>query len=149
VTWHAILHAIAEDRVRRVTTGHSQLVEPFLHYPLDPDTAEHVQKELATLPGFGGQVTLEFSESLTLLNAEKDVAAIAPRPLFIAHGKHNRLHPVDESLTLYAAAHAPKELHLLAGKHNDFMYHDHPVFVTLMARLTAFLARCVATHPEG
>jgi alpha-beta hydrolase superfamily lysophospholipase len=149
VTWHAILQAIAEDRIRRVTTGHSQLVEPFLHYPLDPDTAEHVQKELATLPGFGEQVTLEFSESLTLLNAEKDVAAIAPRPLFIAHGKHNRLHPVDESLALYAAAHEPKELHLLAGKHNDFMYHDHPVFVTLMARLTAFLARCVATHPEG
>ena len=141
VTWQAILQAIAEDRVRRVTTGHSQLVEPFQHYPLDPDTAAHVQKELATLPGFGGQVTLEFSESLSRLNAEQDVAAIAPRPVFIAHGKHNRLHPIDESLALYAAAKEPKELHLLAGKHNDFMYHDHPVFVTLMTRLTTFFAR--------
>jgi fermentation-respiration switch protein FrsA (DUF1100 family) len=63
------------------------------------------------------------------------VAAIAPRALFIAHGKHNRLHPIDESLALYAVAKEPKELHLLAGKHNDFMYHDHPVFATLMRQL--------------
>ena len=149
VTWQTILQAIAEDRVRRVTTGHSQLVEPFQHYPLDPDTAEHVQKELATLPGFGEQVTLEFSESLTRLNAEQDVAAIAPRPLFIAHGKHNRLHPIDESLALYAAAKEPKELHLLAGKHNDFMYHDHPVFVSLMTRLTTFFARYLTADSEA
>jgi fermentation-respiration switch protein FrsA (DUF1100 family) len=148
-TWHAMLQAITEDRIRRVTTGRSQLVAPFLHYPLDPDTAVHVQKELATLPGFGEQVTLEFSDSLLRLNAEKDVAAIAPRPLCIAHGEHNRLHPVDESLALYAAAQEPKELHLLAGKHNDFMYNDHPVFVTLMAHLTAFFARYVAAPSEG
>jgi fermentation-respiration switch protein FrsA (DUF1100 family) len=89
-------------------------------------------------------VTLEFTESLILLNAERDVAAIAPRPLFIAHGRHNRLHPVDESLALYAAAREPKELHLLDGKHNDFMYHDHPVFMTLMTRLTTFFERYVA-----
>jgi uncharacterized protein len=144
VTWQAMVQAIAEDRIRRVTTGRSQLVEPFLHYPLDPDTAEHVQKELATLPGFGEQVTLEFSESLMQLNAEKDAAAIAPRPLFIAHGTQNRLHPVAESLALYAAAQEPKELYLLAGKHNDFMYHDHAVFIALMARLTAFFARYFA-----
>ena len=55
VTWHAILQAIAEDRIRCVTTGRSQLVAPFLHYPLDPDTAEQSQKELATLPGLGSK----------------------------------------------------------------------------------------------
>jgi hypothetical protein len=148
VTWQEMLHTIAEDRIRRVTTGHSQRVEPFLHYPLDPDTAAHVQKELATLPGFGEQVTLEFSESLTLLNAEKDVTAIAPRPLFIAHGTQNRLHPVDESLALYAAAKDPKELYLLPGKHNDFMYHDHAVFRRLMTRLFAFFERSLPAEAE-
>jgi alpha-beta hydrolase superfamily lysophospholipase len=139
-TWQAMVQAIAGDRIRRVTTGHSQLVAPFLYYPLDPDTAAHVQKELATLPGFGEQVGLEFFESLTRLNAEKDAAAIAPRPLFIAHGAQNRLHPVAESLVLYEAAKEPKEFYLLAGKHNDFMYRDHAVFTTLIARLTAFFA---------
>jgi fermentation-respiration switch protein FrsA (DUF1100 family) len=137
-TWRAILHAVAEDRVRRVTTGQSLTVDPFLHYPLDPDTQEHVHKELALLPGFGQRPTLQFTESLIAMNAEQVVADIAPRPLFIAHGRDNLLHPVEEALALYDAAKDPKRLYLIDGKHNDFMYDNHPAFLALIEQLIRF-----------
>jgi fermentation-respiration switch protein FrsA (DUF1100 family) len=59
-------------------------------------------------------------------------------PLFIAHGKDNLLHPLDEANGLYEAANEPKELYIINGKHNDFMYHEHEVFQDLNERLKAF-----------
>ncbi|NGQ94967.1 alpha/beta hydrolase [Brevibacillus sp. SYP-B805] len=141
VDWHNILKMIEEDRIRRVTTGKSQLADPFIHYPLDPATDDYVQKELAVLAPFGKQTQLQFTESIATMNAEKVVADISPRPLFVAHGKDNLLHPLDESLSLYEAAKEPKQFYLIDGKHNDFMYHDHPVFRDLVAQLTAFFQK--------
>ncbi|WP_126424616.1 alpha/beta hydrolase [Brevibacillus marinus] len=138
VDWHNILKMIEEDRIRRVTTGKSLLADPFIHYPLDPATDDYVQKELAVLEPFGKQTQLQFTESIATMNAEKVVADISPRPLFVAHGKDNLLHPLDESLSLYAAAKEPKQFYLIDGKHNDFMYHDHPVFQELIGQLKAF-----------
>lgn len=138
VDWHNILRMIEEDRIRRVTTGKSMLADPFIHYPLDPATDDYVQKELAILAPFGKETQLQFTESIATMNAEKVVADISPRPLFVAHGKDNLLHPLDESLSLFAAAREPKQFHLIDGKHNDFMYHDHPVFQDLVARLKEF-----------
>ena len=138
VDWHNILKMIEEDRIRRVTTGKSLLADPFIHYPLDPATDDYVQKELAVLEPFDKQTQLQFTESIATMNAEKVVADISPRPLFVAHGKDNLLHPLDESLSLYAAAKEPKQFYLIDGKHNDFMYHDHPVFQELIGQLKAF-----------
>ncbi|MBO8162614.1 MAG: alpha/beta hydrolase [Brevibacillus sp.] len=138
VEWNHILQVMEEDRIRRVTTGESLLADPFIHYPLDPATDDYVQKELAPLSPFGKQTALQFTESIATMNAEKVVADISPRPLFVAHGKDNLLHPVDESLSLFEAAKEPKQLYLIDGKHNDFMYHEHPVFQDLVSRLKEF-----------
>ncbi|UFJ41741.1 alpha/beta hydrolase [Brevibacillus humidisoli] len=138
VDWHNIVQMIEEDRIHRVTTGKSQLADPFIHYPLDPATDDYVQKELAILSPFGKQTQLQFTESIATMNAEKVVADISPRPLFVAHGKDNLLHPLNESLALYEAAQEPKQLYLIEGKHNDFMYHEHPVFQALIAQLKQF-----------
>lgn len=141
VEWNNIVKMIEEDRIRRVTTGESLMADPFIHYPLDPATDDYVQKELAILSPFGKQTALQFTESIATMNAEKVVADISPRPLFIAHGKENLLHPVDESLALYAAAAEPKQLYLIDGKHNDFMYHEHPVFQDLISQLKDFFQK--------
>jgi fermentation-respiration switch protein FrsA (DUF1100 family) len=138
VEWNNILKMIEEDRVRRVTTGESLLVDPFIHYPLDPATSDYVNKELVPLSPFGKQTSLQFTESIASMNAEKVVAEISPRPLFVAHGKENLLHPVDESTALFEAAQEPKHLYLIEGKHNDFMYHEHPVFQDLVVQLNSF-----------
>lgn len=141
VDWHNILKAIEEDRIRRVTTGKSLPADPFIHYPLDPATNAYVQKELAPVYGFGKQTQLQFTESIATMNAEKVVADIAPRPLFVAHGQDNLLHPMEESLSLYAQAQEPKTFYAIDGKHNDFMLNDHPVFHELIARLQEFFGQ--------
>ncbi len=144
VDWHNILKVLEEDRIRRVTTGESLLEDPFIHYPLDPATDDYVQKELAPLSPFGKRTSLQFTESIANMNAEKVVADISPRPLLVAHGKENLLHPLEESLALFEAAKEPKQLYLIEGKHNDFMYHDHPVFQKLIRELMSFFARNLA-----
>jgi hypothetical protein len=119
-------------------TGKSKRVDPFIHYILDPATADYVSKELAPLAPFGKQIDLQFTESILDTNADRVVDAIAPRPLLICHGKDNLLHPVQEAEALYAAAKDPKELYWIAGKHNDFMYYDHPVMNDLIDHLLNF-----------
>jgi fermentation-respiration switch protein FrsA (DUF1100 family) len=138
VEWNNILKVMEEDRIRRVTTGSSLPVDPFIHYPLDPATNDYVAKELAPLSPFGKQTLLQFTESIATMNAEKVAVEISPTPLFVAHGKDNLLHPLDESISLYDAAKEPKQFYLIDGKHNDFMYHEHPVFQDLIGQLEQF-----------
>lgn len=140
VEWIEIKKAIEEDRILRVTTGKSKLADPFIHYPLDPATNDYVQKELAPLSPFGKETQLQFTESIINLNADK-IAPDIQCPLFVAHGKDNLLHPIDESLIFYDLAFEPKELYIIDGKHNDFMYHDHPIFQQLISRLDKFFGK--------
>jgi fermentation-respiration switch protein FrsA (DUF1100 family) len=143
VEWVEIKKVVAEDRIHRVTTGSSQYEDPFIHYPLDPATNDYVQKELAPLSPFGKKTQLQFTDSIIHLNVEKVVQDINC-PLFIGHGKDNLLHPLEESLSLYEAATEPKQLYIIEGKHNDFMYHEHPVFQSLVAELKQFFSANLA-----
>ncbi|SFC96157.1 hypothetical protein SAMN02799633_02158 [Bacillus sp. UNCCL81] len=61
--------------------------------------------------------------------------------MFVAHGKDNLLHPVDESVQFFEAAAEPKELYIIDGKHNDFMYYEHPVFQELVGELKGFFGK--------
>ncbi len=140
VDWTEILETISEDRARRVTTGQSKPEATFLHYPLDPATSDYVKNELESVYGFGHDTQLQFSESIIELNCDKVIADIAPRPVFIGHGKDNLLHPIDESTEIFAAAAEPKTFYEIDGKHNDFMFQDHPVFDDMIAQLEVFFA---------
>jgi alpha-beta hydrolase superfamily lysophospholipase len=133
-----IVDEVAQDRVQRVLEGESRLADTFAHYPLDPATDDYVQAELAQIYGFGHPTRVQFTESILDLKVENVVARLAPKPLFIAHGKRNSLHPYDEALALYAAASSPKTLYTVDGRHNDFMYADHPEFVRLCDQLESF-----------
>lgn len=148
VQWHQILEMVEIDRVRRVTTGKSLRTDPFIHYPLDPATNSYVQKELAPLSPFGKKIDLQFTDSIMAMNAEQFAASIAPRPLFIGHGRHNMLHPWEEAEALYAATAEPKELYWINGKHNDFMYNGHPVLSELNAQLVEFF-QVLRDQPEA
>jgi len=138
VEWKKLLQEVEEDKIQRVSTGQSRVIETFRHYPLDPTTDDNVNVELAKIPAFGKPVTMLFTESLLEMNAEKVVGDISPTPIFIAHGKGNLLHPVEEALALYEAANEPKELYLVDGQHNDFMYLDHKEFIKLMEKVSLF-----------
>ena len=141
VEWNRLIQEVERDRASRVNRGRSTPVDPFIHYPLDPDTEDVVRKELKPLPFFGKRITLQLTESILEMDAEKEAKNIAPRPLFIAHGKRNMLHPPEEAQSLYEAAKEPKELYWIDGKHNDFMHRGDPAFEDLMERLTGFFGR--------
>lgn len=133
-----IVDEVEDDRVRRVLEGKSREADTFAHYPLDPATDDYVQEELAQIYGFGHPTQLQFTESILDLKVEKVVADLSSTPLFIAHGERNSLHPYEEALGLYAAAGSPKTLYTIDGRHNDFMYVDHPQFVSLCDELKSF-----------
>lgn len=140
VEWVEIKKTVEEDRVLRVTTGSSKYEDPFIHYPLDEATNDYVQKELAILSPFGKLTQLQFTDSIINMNADK-IAQDIECALFVAHGKDNLLHPVDESVQFFEAATEPKELYIIDGKHNDFMYHEHSVFQELVGELKGFFGK--------
>ncbi len=143
-TWSTVLDAVEEDRIRRVTTGESKKADPFFHYPLDPATKDYVQKELASKKGFGGETQLQFTESVLELDAEKAARNLVDTPLFVAHGKENLLHPIEESIALYRAATGPKTYYEINGKHNDFMYSEDEEFKALIENLNIFFLEAMA-----
>ncbi len=143
-SWSKVLEAVREDRIKRVTTGESTPEDPFFHYPLDPATKDYVQKELASKKGFGDQTQLQFTESVIDLDAEKSAKNLVETPLFVAHGKKNLLHPIEESIALYRAATGPKTFYEIDGKHNDFMYSEHAEFTALVEELDTFFREALA-----
>jgi uncharacterized protein len=137
----AALYAKMEhDRMNRVLHGSSDTFnDPFEVYPLDPDTEDEVNQNLAPVPDFGPQTSFKLLESLIGFNAEKVVDDITPRPIFIAHGELNRLHPFEDAYALYRRARNPVKLYRIQGKHNDFMRQGNPEFEKLMTTLTDWL----------
>lgn len=139
-----ILDDVAADRLLRVVQGEVKLSDTFKHYPLDPATDDYVQKELASIHGFGHPTSIQFTESILDLDVDSVVDRLAPTPLFIGHGRRNSLHPYDEALALFAAASSPKTLYTIEARHNDFMYADHPEVVTLCDHLKGFFDAAMA-----
>lgn len=137
--WQEILDDIHSDRVNRVLHGESQLKDTFVHYPLDAATRGYVEAELAQVPGFGDQTRVQFTESIVDLKTEHIVSNLSPIPLFVGHGRHNVLHPYQEAEALFQAASPPKTLYRIEGQHNDFMFSEHPEFLSLCDQLRGFL----------
>lgn len=70
---------------------------------------------------------------------EREVAAIAPRPLLIIHGTQDETIPVAQALRVYAAAREPKELWLgLGAGHCGTYFLDRPAYTR---RAAAFFRR--------
>jgi len=125
---------LKKDRVERVMNGAVSYVDCYLAYPLDPDSAHVVDERLRSMKNFQGQVSLEVVDSIMRFKPLARAYELRP-PVFIGHGKYNRLHPPVQSEVLYYLAWEPKELYRMEGKHNDFMFEDHPVFQDLCDRL--------------
>ncbi|MGH9068312.1 MAG: alpha/beta hydrolase, partial [Acidimicrobiales bacterium] len=147
-SWERLLDRIDADREQRVRTGRSQVVPPFdiVRLDLDDRTDGYVGDELYKAHGFGSGVTLESADYLLRFRPELEVDRIAPRPLLLIHGTHNRLHPVTESEELHRRAADPKELVLLDGAgHTEWMFDDHPLFRSVADRIEGFLSASLPT----
>lgn len=135
----ALENTIAQERTRFVTEGTRRFDNPFVYYPLDPDTDTVVKDHLYVVKGYGQEISLEFGQSLLDFNAE-EFADKLDIPVFVGHGKDNLLHPLSGSVDFYELVHSKKELYIIDGKHNDFMFDDHAVFQQLVDKLDDFFS---------
>jgi uncharacterized protein len=142
-----LLDRLEQDRRERVMTGRSRFNDPYEVYPLDPDTQREVEETLKPVPGFGPPTAFELMESILAFDAEPLAYKVAPRPLFIGHGEHNKLHPFEDALSIYGRAERPKTFYRIEGKHNDFMRREHPEFARLANALLAWLREHFAAPP--
>jgi pimeloyl-ACP methyl ester carboxylesterase len=141
--WLAMQDRIADDRRRRVLTGHSELAGPWEVVPLDPATRAVVDAEMSgRYEGFGVEISLVSAEAYYAFRPERAVHRISPRPLLIVHGARNALHPIREARSLYGRAKAPKELiEIAGGEHLNWLEPGSPLREATMPRILAWWRR--------
>jgi uncharacterized protein len=141
-SWVRLMERLERDRVERVRSGHSALINAFEVVRLRSPTLDYVETELYKDSAFGFPVTCHSTEHLLRFSVENLVGRIAPRPLFLAHGAANDLYSPEEARHLYQLAGEPRELHLLEGAgHSEWMHDDHQTFQQLIGLITDFLQR--------
>ena len=124
-----LLEKMATDRRERVMRGAVRMTDPFEAYPLDPETNDVVDERLRPVKHYNIQVSFELAESIYRFDAV-ETARRLEQPLFVAHGRENRLHPPGLAEELRAAV-PQATFHSINGKHNDFMTIGDPVFLKL------------------
>jgi fermentation-respiration switch protein FrsA (DUF1100 family) len=78
---------------------------------------------------------------------EREVAAIAPRPLLIIHGTADAVIPIEHAYRVYEAAGAPKELWIGEGaEHCATYFLDRSVYC---ARVATFFERALSERRAG
>jgi len=152
--WLAMQDRIAEDRIRRVLTGRSELVSPWEVVFLDGTTRVNVDEDMyGRHERFGVEVSLLSAEAYYAFCPECVADRIAPRPLLIVHGARNALHPIDEARSLYACAREPKELiEVAGGVHLDWIQPGGPLYETTVPRIIDWFGRhfqVIATSPAS
>ena len=119
--WVALLNRIEEDRVRRVLTGESQLLEMSDVVLPDAETAA-VARETAARAATQNRVSLESAETMLGYRPESVVGRISPRAAMWIGAKGDTLVPNGESQSMYDRAGEPKQLLLLEGVSHHGLY---------------------------
>lgn len=124
-----LLEMIENDKRDLVFKGIFRLTDPFDAYPLDPDTRDVVDERLRPVEHYNIQTSFELAESIYLFDATLHAEKLT-QPLFIAHGKKNKLHPFELAEELKQVV-PTAEYYEIDGKHNDFMTLNNPEFQKL------------------
>jgi hypothetical protein len=130
--WLHWVERLAEDRVRRVTTGRSEMVDyRNITNPASPEgyiVHDQFYKDLASIAQQPTEkFSLETCEAYINFRPEKKLGAIAPRPILFLHGEKNHFMPVDEARRMHALAGGSSELRIVNGaKHLEMIDPDYP-----------------------
>ena len=140
--WQRFCEWVEQDRLNRVLQPDPVEVDPFSIYPLDRVSRRYVDEVLRRVPDYeGDKVHSLFADSLLDFAPEQRLEHLSQTPLLIAHGDANALHPVEEARSLHQRYPGPKQLHWIeGGGHTEWMADDHPLFLALIERISAWLA---------
>ena len=116
---------IGNERRKRVLTGESTMVDPFMIVS-DPDTIAFFTKAIEALPALKTAVPLETAEA-TLEYRPEDVAhRIAPRALLLIAAELDIPTPPEGFRSVYEKAGEPKKFVLLEGVRHYEIYSGQP-----------------------
>lgn len=141
--WKAFTERIAADRIRRVRTGESEVVNPNeIHIPDHAASAARDKEwvEFCAKSGYKGY-PLETAEAVIEFKPERVVGDIAPRAVMFIHMGEDVTVPPEESLSLYAHANEPKKVMVLEGRqhYDTFQFRNPEVFSEFMKDAVAWL----------
>ncbi len=117
---------ISNERRKRVLTGESTLVDPFMILA-DPESRAFFENAAKDLPGLKTQITLETLESTLEYEPEAVADRIAPRALLLISGELDAVTPADEFRSVYARTGEPKKLVILEGLRHYEIYSGEPL----------------------
>ncbi|MFN8489680.1 MAG: alpha/beta fold hydrolase [Caldilineaceae bacterium] len=138
--WQEFQARVAADRVQRVRTGQSTMVDPLEIVLPDPGSRTFLEAVIREFPQMKCEVPLETADALLEYNPEALAARIAPRPLLIVHGENDLLVPVDEARQLYQHAGEPCRLEIMPGlDHFNWVMPNQPGFRQVTGLIVTFL----------
>jgi hypothetical protein len=121
--WMQFRKRLEADRVARVLTGVSELVDPNEIVMRDPEAAEHEKQYRENDPSRAAwRLRLETADALIGFKPVEVVDRIAPRAALFLGIEDDGLTPIEETLDYYEHARAPKELIVLRGMQHHDMY---------------------------
>jgi alpha-beta hydrolase superfamily lysophospholipase len=117
---------IANERRKRVLTGESTMVDPFMVLA-DPESKAFFAAASKDLPGLKTQITLETLEAILEYEPELVADRIAPRALLLLAAELDTVTPADEFRSVFARAGEPKKLVILPGIRHYEIYQGEPL----------------------
>ena len=136
--WLEWLQVLDKDRVERVLTGKSRIVELTDIIPPDPAAKREATKmaeAFSELKVAKMLLSLESAEAIGNYRPETMVDRISPRAAMWICAGNDTLLPIDESRSMYQKAKEPKNLVILEGLEHHALYHA-PAFEQVMTHAT-------------
>ena len=135
--YYDLLERAEADRVARVMTGVSELVDRSEILIPDRQSAALAAAARRDTPGAVSAIPLEFVDDTMAFHPEWVVDKIAPRPVLFITAADDRLVPPDESEALYRRAGEPKRLVVIPNCGHYEVYAGEP-FVAVMTETLAW-----------
>jgi fermentation-respiration switch protein FrsA (DUF1100 family) len=120
--WGALVDALAEDRARRFAGEPSRRIPSSLYHTTeeisgmlgDQQQIDFLAPMADNMKSWRADMTLESMEKIIEFHPIKTIDLISPRPLcIIMNSGYEAIHPLDQVMEAYAAAHEPKTLVML------------------------------------
>ena len=129
--WFDLLDRSKADRIQRVMTGKSEMVERGEILLPDRQSAALAAAQRANNPNAVMTIPVEYIDDTLGFNPEWVVGHIAPRPVLFITSDQDRLVPPEESEQLYAHAGEPKKLVTLKDV-GHYEVYEEPAFSQVM-----------------
>ncbi|HVZ60460.1 MAG TPA: alpha/beta fold hydrolase [Terriglobales bacterium] len=144
-----LMERSAADRVKRVQTGKSELVERGEVLMADRKSAaiSSAQRQ-STGPGLVTKIPLEYIDDTAGFNPEWVVDKISPRPVLFITTDDDRIAPSEQSENMFARAGEPKKLVMLKG-YGHYELYSGEAFKQMAGATLSWFRQYLPAHAEN